>query len=210
MLIIFCGASLLLSQPQADSLQDTARAAATAQRKTEMDEFAGEDFEDIQLDEVEDVTEQVTQAPAGFSIITLIGKFHPALVHFPLGWMFLLFLVELVAYIYNRQDIHRAGFYLLILTLLSFIPAIVSGLINASWTQGGTETHDRILVHRNLNFIVAGLALLALSLRLFVARMLSGKLRVLYLLALISGAIIILISGHIGSKLVFGENYLPF
>jgi uncharacterized membrane protein len=162
------------------------------------------------IEEIEEITDfiEVTQEKPGY--FEIFGHLHPAMVHFPLAWMVLLFLVELIAFIENKASWHKAGFYILVITVISFIPAIISGLINASNHPPDTDKLNILLLHRNLNFIVVSLTLIALTLRFLRRKTSLGKLRVVYLALISIATILLLLSGHLGGKMVFGENYLPF
>jgi hypothetical protein len=64
--------------------------------------------------------------------------------------------------------------------------------------------------HRNLNIVSAILCLGALLLGYPKRESLRGPRRWFYIGLLVAAAIIVLIAGHLGGKMVFGENYLPF
>ncbi len=171
----------------------------------ESEEETSQEQEFEMVEDVVDVTEEETDL--GF--LEIIGRMHPATVHFPIGWLFLLFLTELIAVIYDKPGWHKAGFYILIMVVLSLVAAAVTGLINASYHQFEGEEQSLMITHRNLNYVVTGLCLLALGIRV-AQRRLAGYLHAVYLTFVIAAAIIVLISGHLGSKMVFGLKYLPF
>jgi uncharacterized membrane protein len=170
---------------------------------------ADTDTEQVQefemVEEVVDVTEEET----ALGLFEIIGRMHPAMVHFPIGWLFLLFLTEMIAFIYNKPSWHRAGFYILIMVVLSIAAAAVTGLINASNQEFEGELNSLMITHRNLNYVVAALSLMALGTRL-ARRTLSGHLHGVYLALVTVATVLVMISGHLGSKMVFGLKYLPF
>ncbi len=81
------------------------------------------------IEEVQDVSavEPVAQQGAG----SVIGKLHPALVHFPIAWVMLVQVMDLAAIVSRRKEWTTVGLYLLMLACLSFIPAAATGLIRA-------------------------------------------------------------------------------
>jgi len=164
------------------------------------------EIESLELEDIVDVTPQ----NSGFSFKKILGRLHPAFVHFPIAWLFMLFVTEIIAFIYNKPTWHKAGFYMLIILVLSFIPAVTSGLVDASLHDMDAAEHSIMVTHRTINFIVTGLVVLALVLRLAKRSELKGALRGTYLGMIIIATVMIMISGHLGAKMVFGSNYLPF
>ncbi|HEQ99064.1 MAG TPA: DUF2231 domain-containing protein [candidate division Zixibacteria bacterium] len=177
----------------------------TADSDTAADTPVGEVEEFEMVEDVVDVTEQETS----LGLFEIIGRMHPATVHFPISWLFLLFLTEMIAFIYNKPAWHRAGFYILIMAVLSIAAAAATGLINASNQELEGELHSLMITHRNLNYVVAGLSVLALGIRIG-RRSLSGYLHGIYLAFIVVATVLVLISGHLGSKMVYGLKYLPF
>ncbi len=96
------------------------------------------------------------------------------------------------------------------LALLSFIPAIVSGLGMASThTSASSEFVERMLLHRNLN-IAAGVVLLsALVVRIKFGLVVGGKTRLVYLALVLAAAGLMGYGSHLGDEIVWGEGFLP-
>jgi uncharacterized membrane protein len=164
------------------------------------------EVESLELKDIVDVTPQ----NSGFSFKKIWGRLHPAFVHFPIAWLFMLFVTEIIAFIYNKPTWHKAGFYMLIILVLSFVPAVTSGLVDASLHDMDAAEHSIMVTHRTINFIITGLVVLALVFRLARRGELKGSLRGTYLGMIIIATVMIMISGHLGAKMVFGSNYLPF
>lgn len=133
-----------------------------------------------------------------------LGELHSAAVHFPIAWMLLLCLVELSALIRNRPEWHRFGFYLLAITLLSFVPAVVTGLIQAGKTNFTGEYADILKLHRNLNILSTTGTLVALLLRCRLNTESNRIHRLLYVALVIALTAAVLYSGHLGGRLVHG------
>jgi uncharacterized membrane protein len=162
-----------------------------------------------EVEEIQDVTpvEPAAHASAG----SLIGRLHPAVVHFPIAWVLLLVLVETAATITARDDLSRAGFALLVLACLSFVPAGVTGFLRAAAMGSDPELKSLMLPHRNLNIAAAVACFAALALRTGLRdRFVSRHLRVSYLLLLAGSAALLSLAGHLGGKMVFGSDFLPF
>jgi uncharacterized membrane protein len=160
-----------------------------------------------------EVIQEVTPADsAGHNGFLLkVGRFHALVVHFPIAWLLLLVLFELAILLLGKEEWRLLSFYLLTVTLLSFIPAACSGLANASQRPGpDPEFLDLMHDHRNLMLTAAGIVLAAFILRLKFRRQLSGKWRWLYLLLVLAAAGVTVAGARLGGEMVYGTNYFPF
>jgi len=167
---------------------------------------AGAELEDIEeIEEIEEVTEAGTP---GF--LEYLGRMHPALVHFPIGWLIMLVLIDLGAFVLRLESFEKWGLYVLIGSVLSFVPAIITGLLNASYLQDNASTLTTLAWHRNLNLLMAGLCVVALILRLKYRNRIAGGVKWAYLGLILIASVLMMAAGHMGGKMVFGENYLPF
>jgi len=140
-------------------------------------------------------------------LIAIVGRMHPAVVHFPIAWLLLLSLVDFLALGLGLEELRKYGPYLLGLTILSFCPAATSGFLN--YAEYG-EPNTLAGLHRNLMLTAVGLCAVGLVLRLLGRNRLDGALKWVYLGLLGAAALTVSVGGHLGGKLVFGEDYLPF
>ncbi|HEY3358265.1 MAG TPA: DUF2231 domain-containing protein [Polyangia bacterium] len=136
----------------------------------------------------------------------LLGRLHPALVHFPIAWLCLLLLVEVVGV--RREAWHRAGMWVLVATLLSCLVAIPTGLLRADHLQEGAPAQRFVLLHRNLNLGMALALLAALAVRVMGGP--RAWARWGYLMLVLAATALILVAANVGGKMVYGANYLPF
>ncbi len=162
------------------------------------------DFEIVE--ELEFLEEDET-VNTSLSLTALLGRLHPAVVHFPIGWLVLLLIMDSAALVLRKTTLVRWGPFLLGGTVLSMLPAIATGLLRYS---AYSQPDSLALDHRNLIFIMAALCLTALSVRLVKRNDLRGIVRWIYLLLILSATVLILMASHHGGQLVFGEAYLPF
>jgi len=162
------------------------------------------DFEIVE--ELEFLEEDETESTS-LNLTALLGRLHPAVVHFPIGWLVLLLIMDSTAFVLRKTTLVRWGPFLLGGTVLSMLPAIATGLLRYS---AYSEPDSLALDHRNLIFIMAALCLSALIVRLVKGNDLRGIVRWIYLLLILSATGLILMASHHGGKLVFGEAYLPF
>jgi len=182
-----------------------------------------------ELEEIEEVEtiEEVDVVPAGgggagtaaggegagekrLGFAETAARMHPALVHLPIGWLLLLLLVDLVGVGLAREPFRAVGPWIGVLTVLAFVPAAATGLLRQSFPPYDRVADPLLVTHRTLMLAVAGVTLVAVALRLLRRNRLTGAWKWAYLVLLAGAAATITIAGHLGGKLVFGENYLPF
>lgn len=134
----------------------------------------------------------------------LVGDIHPAVVHFPIAWMTLLALVELLALGKSRAHLHRTGLYLLLLAIASFAPAAISGLMAAEVTRFAGVHAEILQFHRNLNLAAAGLAVVALLARGRFRIEQNRIHRLIYVGVIVAATACTLYAASLGGKLVHG------
>jgi uncharacterized membrane protein len=133
-------------------------------------------------------------------ILPLIGRFHPLIVHLPIGFI----LFALILMYYPRKDknllLPTVQFALLLSTLMAFF-ACITGI--TLYIQEG-YAFDTVQNHLILGILTA---LTCLSLFLFVKKYQSFSDRKIH----IGSAILFIcltITGHLGGNLTHGETYL--
>jgi uncharacterized membrane protein len=151
---------------------------------------------------------QAEGKPKGFA--DLLGRLHPAIVHFPLAWLVGLALVDFIAFVLGRTSWSAFGFPILGVTVLGLLAAAGTGLLRASYMFLDPGDHAVMVKHRALNFVVAGLCLVALGVRWQRRQQMLGPWRVAYLVMIFAATALVLISGSLGGRLVYGPDYLPF
>lgn len=159
-------------------------------------------------EEVEATASNQTSSDAKIGILGLIGRLHPLVVHLPIGWLLLLLFAELGAIVRKGELWPKATMVLLVLTAASIVPGVATGLIRHA-THGGDDGEALILLHRNLMFGMAGAVYTALGLRLWRRRP-AGLLRLIYLTLIFGAAALMSVGAHLGGKVVYGPDYLPF
>lgn len=126
-----------------------------------------------------------------------IGRFHPLLVHLPIGFL----LLSVIFYFLSRkekfQSLRTAVFYSLLLGTVAAVLSSISGLL---LSQSGE--YDETLVSRHQWFGI-GLTVICFT-SLYAVK--KSKLFTKWLMLLI--AVLIAITGHLGGTLTHGENYL--
>jgi uncharacterized membrane protein len=151
---------------------------------------------------------EVEGKPTGLS--DLIGRLHPALVHFPIAWLVGLALIDFVGLILKREAWQRPGIFVLGGTVLSLLPTAATGLLRAAHMPADAAVHALLVTHRTLNFAVTGLVLAAFALRLLRRNRLQGPSRVAYLALVFAATALVLVAADFGGRMVYGPDYLPW
>jgi len=151
---------------------------------------------------------EVEGKPTG--LFDLIGRMHPALVHFPIAWLVGLALIDFVGLILKREAWQRAGIFVLGGTVLSLLPTAATGLLRAAHMPSDPAVHSLLVTHRTLNFAVASLVLAAFALRLVRRNRLQGPSRVVYLVLVFAATALVLVAADFGGRMVYGPDYLPW
>ena len=173
-----------------------------APQDTNTDDF----FENVEVEEVLIETIVEVPEPHEASLAEKVSHLHPLVVHMPIAWLLLLLMVEwlLVAKPAFISDTARIGLWAL--TMVSFVPAIATGLLFSEVVYAGSavEVMEPILDHRNQVLLSAGL----LALAWFVRRRRPEGLATALTLTL--AMLAMSIAAHSGGLLIYGEDYFPF
>jgi uncharacterized membrane protein len=148
-----------------------------------------------------------------------VGRFHPLLVHFPIGILLLAALLEALAWRRARRrdpsavdetlasPTGRGGAVTLMLALgagAAAASATTGYLLGTSGGYGG----DTFTRHQAAGFIVAFAACAAAAASLARDRWSSALWRRLYLVSLSVTVVALVLAGHLGATLTHGEGYL--
>ncbi len=142
-----------------------------------------------------------TETPSNMALF--IGRFHPSLVHLPIGILSLAVLFEVASRRTGTTRFDRAIPAILLLGAWGAIAAVIAGLFIS---LDGSYDGDTLMWHRRLGMAVAILASLA-----YLARASSTNakhLRTTYVGLLAALFLAISIGGHMGGQLTHGAGYL--
>lgn len=140
-------------------------------------------------------------------ITQFFGRFHPLLVHLPIGILFLAFLFEFLAYFPKYKKLRQAIQPALFWGALFAVASACSGYFLSQ--EGGYE--DRLLsLHRNTGIATAVFATLLYFLRKSAVTYFREKekrklVRIFLFIPLIG---LLSLTGHLGGSITHGEDYL--
>ncbi|MEX0748201.1 MAG: c-type cytochrome domain-containing protein, partial [Rhodothermales bacterium] len=142
-------------------------------------------------------------APA---LALFVGRFHPSLVHFPIGFLLLGGLMEIVAMRFDSlRGVRSAVPFVLATAAAASLSAVLAGYLLS--LEGGYQ-EGSVSTHMWLGFIVA-LAAVAV----FVLERLAHHKRVhanAYRGVLAATAVLVLVTGHLGGSISRGDGYLTY
>jgi uncharacterized membrane protein/mono/diheme cytochrome c family protein len=139
--------------------------------------------------------------------IRWIGRFHPVSTHFPVALMFVAVLAEGFAWFTRRESWLQTVRFLVVLAALGAVSATTLGWINAYFTSYVGESAAILVWHRWLGTGSAAWAVICAGL-VVINGCKEGTLeRRRFRGALLVGAILVGISGFLGSALIFGLDH---
>ena len=136
-------------------------------------------------------------------IETFIGRFHPVLVHLPIGIFLIGFFIDVLIR-FKPHFLPKSLKVLKIIYITAFVSAVVAVITGLLLSWSNNYEVDRLNFHRNLGLI----SLLALAILLFLTFRGSLKRDKLRFLFSIICVILIAITGHLGGNLTHGSDYL--
>ncbi len=129
-------------------------------------------------------------------ITEFIGKFHPLLVHLPIGFFLLAFVLKVISFWKNKESIDAI---LPIMLILSFLASTFSSLTGFLLSQSGEYDVEMVDKHQ-----WSGLAFTALILVVYFFRN-NAKLGLAFWIV---SSVLLMVVGHLGGSLTHGEDFL--
>jgi uncharacterized membrane protein len=133
------------------------------------------------------------------------GRFHPLLVHFPIGFLTVVIVLELLR-LYEKIIIHRDIIQLLL--MISAISAVFSCIAGYFLSLDGGYDENLLNEHRNQGIFLAILTTFAWLMKVDWFSKKLSRYNVLYFPTLLLIFFVLLITGHHGGSLTHGETYL--
>lgn len=149
-------------------------------------------------------------AADGPSMVTLFGRAHVVMVHFPVALLILMALIEILRWRRPSGSMDQTVVIIAVIAALSSIVSVVQGLMLDDGDSDGENRRAQLLaLHKWLAFATTffsiGAAVIALRRQLGDTQGLTKLYRVFVL----PGALLVSLTGHYGGAAVHGEDYLP-
>ncbi|MGV3504529.1 MAG: c-type cytochrome domain-containing protein [Adhaeribacter sp.] len=138
-------------------------------------------------------------------IVLFLGRFHPLLVHLPIGFLLIAFLLELFSRLERFRDLRHAVAFVLFLGAWS---AVMAAGLGYFLSLGGGYDEDLLSWHQWMGIAMAVTAIVALFLKTRLNRQASPTRERAYVLTLSLSVLLMMGAGHYGGSLTHGSDYL--
>jgi uncharacterized membrane protein/mono/diheme cytochrome c family protein len=138
-------------------------------------------------------------------ILTFLGRFHPLLVHIPIGFLFVAFMLEVFSRFQRYRELRHAVTFILLLGTVSAVATAVMGYFLS--LSGGYEA-DTLFWHQWLGIGVAALSVLAYVLKVNADRRPAFPGGRVYFPVFVLAVFLTMGAGHYGGALTHGSDYL--
>jgi len=144
------------------------------------------------------------------SIVTFAGKFHPMLTHFPIALVISALVFSILAVVFQIQTMDQVSVYSVYLAALTGVGTVILGLAAGSAANYPTFLNEYLSWHRLLGITTSIVTILtAFAGRRYLLRFSKGT-ALLYRIALVTNAVLVGVTGHLGATLVFGPDHFNF
>jgi len=142
-------------------------------------------------------------APADWMLF--FGRFHPLVVHLPIGFL----LLGVLFAVASMRDEYKALGAAVPLTLwLSTLSALVACVVGFLLSTSGDYDPDALALHQWFGLGIAASSWLAYTLHAMGGAMLKNWLRPAYQITLAASMVFLALGGHFGGTLTHGSTYL--
>ncbi len=139
-------------------------------------------------------------------IHVLDSNIHPLIVHFPIAFLSVFFLLEIIGVSFRRESLRKTAGAMLYCGALGALAAVAAGLHAASIVPHGEAVHEIMERHEQLGLTVAGLALVLSAWRLLARRTISGMANALYLFLSAIMVVCMIFGADLGGLMVYGHG----
>ena len=134
--------------------------------------------------------------------LNFIGRFHPVILHLPIGFFVILAIFELLSPLPFLSKLKESIPCLLVLTILVTLLAVFTGLLLA-YASGSAE--PLVVFHMRVSLILGILSLGLGLLKLYGSKAVSNFA---YKLTLVAAMVALFVASHNGGSITHGEDYL--
>jgi uncharacterized membrane protein len=128
---------------------------------------------------------------------------HPFIIHFVIAIYTISFLFDITGKVAARKEFESFGFLMLILSGISVILAVASGLWEESRIIIPREAASTFKTHENLAFLTSAVILIQVFWRIGIKNGFRSNHRWLYLISVAVGIVLLYITAFNGGRLVY-------
>ncbi|MCZ6674039.1 MAG: hypothetical protein O7C75_14000 [Verrucomicrobia bacterium] len=135
-------------------------------------------------------------------LLRFIGRFHPVVLHLPIGFFVILGILELGALFAVTSKLKASIPIVLVLTILATLFAVFTGLLLA-YSSGSNE--PLVIFHMRASLLL-GILILAMGVLKLHSQKLATALA--YKITLVATLVLLFVTSHNGGSITHGEDYL--
>ena len=139
------------------------------------------------------------------TFIFFLGRFHPIILHLPIGALIVLFFMELINSVNSKLNLESACNILLWFSVISIIPTLLLGFLLGS---SGNYDDELLNSHKWLGWFTALICVWLVVIREKKSISNPKKVSNFYRVFLFVNVILLSFAGHYGGYLTHGEDYL--
>lgn len=149
----------------------------------------------------EEIQTEIVSESSDLSLF--FGRFHPVLVHLPIGFLLMAFLLEFMSLVKRYEQLSHAVPFVL---LMGFLNALFSAVTGWLLSDGGGYGEDLLWLHKWLGISVVVLSLAAWLLRVMLYD--DPFYKKIFRITLTVMVVFLVGAGHYGGSLTHGSDYL--
>ena len=139
------------------------------------------------------------------TFVFFLGRFHPLILHLPIGALVVLALMELLNTLFEKIDLEAACKLILWFSVITILPTTLLGFMLAS---NGSYDDELLNTHKWLGWITAMVCIWLVVIRNKKSAPNHSGVTLFYKLFLAVNVVFLTFAGHYGSYLTHGEDYL--
>ena len=139
------------------------------------------------------------------TFVFFVGRFHPLILHLPIGALVILFIMEIVHAFRPKLKLDSACNLLLWFSVISIIPTLALGFLLGT---SGSYDDDLLNSHKWLGWFTALICIWLVVLRQKKSSDNENKVTRFYKAFLFTNVVLLSLAGHYGGYLTHGEDYL--
>ncbi|MBI1390826.1 MAG: hypothetical protein GC154_20545 [bacterium] len=142
-----------------------------------------------------------------WKIVSLAGKFHPVMVHFPIVLLLLAALAEVLSIMGIRGFSREAAYFILDLSVIATVITVCLGWAAGAFAEFSEPLNTTMWIHRWLGTGTGILVIISWIASRINRKNSSPTALIVYRTMLLLSASLVVFTGHFGAMLVFGWNH---